>query len=174
MACEHISFPGSRTLSPAHAQWEGITQGYECPEAETAGSTIRGCPPTTLSCEYSSKGTHGRGGSQDPGTQYALCGFSQHPPPSPLYLSTDKRKVSMVIRMLFMAPANTHFSSPRLTLLSAASSANSREKCLRPKQGTILQEEQPATWLQVGHSGSVLSQRTEIHPHCMLALHVSL
>lgn len=79
----------------------------------------------------------------------------------------------MVIRMLFVASANTHFSSLRLTLLSAASSANSREKCLRPKQGTILQVEQPATWLQVGHSGSVLSQRTEIHPHCMLALHVS-
>lgn len=40
--------------------------------------------------------------------------------------------------MLFVASANTHFSSPRLTLLSAASSANSREKCLRPKQGPIL------------------------------------
>ena len=75
-------------------------------------------------------------------------------------LGQNKRKVSMVIRMLFVASANTHFSSPRLTLLSAASSANSREKCLRPKQGTILQEEQLATWLQVGHSGSVLSQRT--------------
>lgn len=68
VACDHISFPGSKTLSPAHAQWEGIAQGYECPEAGTAGSTIQGCPPTTLSCKYSSKGIHGLGGSQDPGT----------------------------------------------------------------------------------------------------------
>ena len=160
MACDHISFPGSKTLSPAHAQWEGITQGYECLEAGTAGSTIQGCPPTTLSCEYSSKGIHGLGGSQDPGTHGCALWIQSASSPSPLYLFTDKRKVSMVIRMLFVASANTHFSSPRPTLLSAASSANSREKCLRPKQGTILQEEQLATWLQVGHSGSILSQRT--------------
>lgn len=74
----------------------------------------------------------------------------------------------MVIRMLFVASANTHTSSPRPSLLSAASSANSREKCLRPKQGPIpggttrLPGCRLVTLVLFYHEGQ------EIHPHCML------
>lgn len=44
---------------------------------------------------------------------------------------------------------------------SAAYSANSREKCFSPKHGTIIREEQPATWLQVDYIGSIPSWRRQ-------------
>lgn len=86
------------------------------------GRTPRNHPrrlPTTLSCEDSSKGIHCRGGA--PWLQSA----SFHSPAGPFCGREESIHGDKVaIRGL----SNTHSSSPRLTPLSAALSANSREK----------------------------------------------
>lgn len=105
------------TGSSPHSRGGRHTRTYT-PRGRTPGNHPRRLP-TTLSCEDSSKGIHCRGGA--PWLQSA----SFHSPTGPFRgreesIRGDKDAVHGL--------SSTHSSSPRLTPLSAALSANSREK----------------------------------------------